>query len=576
MDEEIKELTDEVFNRTLKFLTFNPKCKAHGLVHNGRLSYALLMFTQWQEGRVPVDQSSEELFAYLIAQIQIDSKGLYLRPGTRVRENFSTDAIDIGILIDAFSEYSRKQSISPIDFKKVKSLVDTTLVFLVERSQIHNQRLWATLGLANFSMLSEVSSRDREKYQRLVFKSINNWMNTIHPDGFSPYFEKNPQLSGHSPYYHSRCVAFTLKALEIMNCPLTDYQKSQLSHAVNYMVLALSSSFERNGNLDSKRYYFLTGQEYPSLIFDLYVLENACKIGLINVNELPFEGDFLRNYLKKIITTLKDANSDKGNLNWQCDYMGVSYLAWISRIDFDYLSTLSKENDSRHPIRQPLSPVNQYSSLYKIQNPLGVDFHLITKKSPINFYGGGLQSGLSFFENFKGSLNLRSGGNLQYSRNLSLLQGFRLFAKNLKNDFKWLVLFFRQFLVLEHDLRKSKILLNSYKSYLTSHWKLSTQFDCNLQLDEFSDTGIRFKLNLCNLEGTVGLFLGYRTISVTNNGVVVSDNLMENAKQSNSSARLSLQINSIEYDLSKLDSKQAPHRESGFDVIKGVRLVLPH
>ena len=576
MDEEIKELTQEVFDRTLKFLTLNPRCKAHGLVHNGRLSYALLMFTHRQEGRDAIDQTSEELFAYLIAQIHNDSRGLYLKPGTRVRENFSTDAIDIGILIDAFSEYSRKKSISPIDFKKVKCLVDTTLVFLVEKSQIHNQRLWATLGLANFSMLSQVSSHDRQRYQKLVLKSINNWVSTIHSDGFSPYFEKNPQLSGHSPYYHSRCIAFTLKALEIMNCPLTDYQKSQLIHAVNYMVLALSSSFERNGNLDSKRYYFLTGQEYASLVFDLYVLEKACKIGLINANELPFEGGFLRNYLQKIITTLKYTNSDKGNLNWQCDYMGVSYLAWLSRIDFDYLSTLSKDNDSRHPNRQPLSPVNQYSSLYKFQNPLGVDFHLITKKSPINFYGGGLQSGLSFFENFNGSLNLRSGGNLHYSLNLSLLQGFRLFVKNLKNDFRWLVLFIRQFFVMEHNLRKSKILLISYKSYLTNHWKLSTQFDCNLQLDEFSDTGIRFKLNLCNLDGTVGLFLGYRTISLTSDGVIVSDNLIENAKQSISIARLSLQVNSVEYDISKLDSKQVPHGESGFDVIQGVRLVLAH
>jgi hypothetical protein len=534
------------------------------------------MLTQRQEGWVPEDQSSDQLLAYLIAQIHIDSKGLYLKPGTRVRENFSTDAIDIGILIDALSEYSKKKSISPIDFKKVKSLVDTTLVLLVEKSQIHNQRLWATLGLANFSMLNQVSNHDRERYQKLVFKSINDWLNTIHPDGFSPYFKKNPQLSGHSPYYHSRCIAFTLKTLEIMQFTLSGNQKSQLNHAVNYMVLALSSSFERNANLDSKRYYFLTGNESASLIFDLYVLEQACKIGLIDVNQLPFEEDFIRNYLQKIVTALKNADSDMGNLNWQCDYMGISYLAWLSRIDFDYLSTLDKDYFLKHHNRQPISPVSRDSSLYKIANPLGSDFHLIAKKSPINFYGGGLQTGLSFFDNFKGSLNLANGANLHYSCKVELLQGFRLFVKNLKNDFKWLILFIRQFFVLEHDLRKSKILFISYKSYLVNHWRLSTQFDCELQVDEISNTEIRFKLILCDLEGNFGQFLGYRTISVTHKGVLVSDNLVTNAKQSISRTRLKIQVNSKKYEVSKFNSKHFPHGERGFDVNKGVRLVWGH
>jgi hypothetical protein len=256
--------------------------------------------------------------------------------------------------------------------------------------------------------------------------------------------------------------------------------------------------------------------------------------------------------------------------------MGISYLAWLARIDFSYLTSNSQVNGSNPHEISLISPKKSDCSLYRIYNSKGGNIHFIAKKSPINFYGGGLQSGLSFTDDFDGTLNLEKGNDLHYSIRIGFRRGLLFYLKSLRRDSSWIILFGRQFFFKERSIKKALEFLTSYKSYVANYWKLSTQFDCKIEFDEFREGVFTYQLNLCDLNGRKEFSVGSRTVLVSNLGIQLSDNLMDWPDTLSKKDGLRLALNAQKHNPFDAKSPLNVNDRRGFEVKPGVSLLFTH
>jgi hypothetical protein len=495
----------------------------HKIQHTGRLGYALLISLISGE-EIGISKSDERrIFETLISNIVVNDTGPYLEPGNRKRRNYSTDAIDIGIAVDAMSLFMEKNGITETEFIQIKNLVDKKLVNLINVSNIHNQRLWATLGLAQFSNNALLNESDKNFYKNLSVKSIDRFLETVGSDGFSPYFDRDASLNGHSPYYHSRCLAFILHSFDLLGIRPNVTQLISIEKAYFYMSRSSNLDGTRNVLIDSKRYYFLEESDYFSLIFDLYVTKHPILQDL-KIPDMAQKSHLLTSLLLEKMTFNAQVDqrfSKKHSPGWQCNYMGISYLAWFARVKLNYCTA---EEDylvnSNH-----IDPISQSATLYTISHGANYKYHFIANKTPLNFHTGGITSGLILKGSKSSAFNLGEKNTVQYSHLQFTRKVIVFLNRLLKSDLRWILLFTSEFLFLSKSRVKTLTLANSIISYISCFFKSSTSFLTKVEVTEVTQNSLSHTLGFAALDGTCVMNFGTRKISVHRSGLEIVDTL---------------------------------------------------
>ena len=513
---------DSLLEFTYTYLTKFRYCSVHKLVHTGRYAYALTL-------GLSLGKSLEELqiiASFLISQLNFDSKLSRIYPGNAKRRNYSTDAIDIGICVDSISRYWVKFPPKKSDFRKISFLVENRLCRLAEKSSIPNQQLWAAVGLAQFSQLSLISASQSEKYKKICTVSVQSYLNSIASDGYSPYYSKNVYLDGHSPYYHARCLAFCLRIFDILELEFSEKEKVSIANSVNYMVRICDSKGDKNPLIDSKRYYFIESRENYSQVFEYYVLSHR------KIIDLKISGTtYLLNKIQLKLFGLTQelhANTNevlnKTQTSWQCDYMGLSYFAWLSFVE--NLQT----NSTRKSKVASINPPTSGASLYKISLSELTDFYLVAKKTPLGFATGGICSGIIISKGEKGSFLLNYKFPLHFSDSSMTLYSFKMLTLKLLNDFPIIRLLFRELVIDRKRFSSLKFLLQQLLIYCRESLKISTRFATHIDVEYLENGVLSHALYLCDINGKKCIHIGARFIELNRNGLSILDVLLPSHK----------------------------------------------
>jgi len=513
------QLLKNVFN----YLIDNQICKVHKIQHTGRLGYALLIsLTSGSE--IGTSKSiDKKLFKLLLTNVLKDTRGYFLSPGTRHRRNYSTDAIDIGIAVDVISLYMEKYNVTKKELDLLRDLVDTTLIELVQKSNINNQRLWATLGLAHFYKSAPLHSDQKSIYKKLILESIDTFLDSIADDGYSPYFEKNQSLNGHSPYYHSRCLAFTILSLELIGVSPGNKRLTKIKAAYLYMLRVSNLDATRNCLIDSKRYYFLGGEEYFSLIFDLYVTNHPIT-GRFADFSVERYSRILNNLILSTIDFSKFILSPASQLkssSWQCNYMGISYLAWLTRIN----ALTPKQLKYNKTDEVTVDPIALNASIYSCSYGDSYKYHFVSKKAPLNFHTGGKVSGIILSKCDSNPLNLRGLPPSHYSYIQVNRSNVRFITNILLRDIRWPKLFFYEFIIVNKFFDKFIRLCGSSVAFFIAGFKSTTSFNTNVEIVDIGSNFIVHVLAFSRLDGVSPQAFGIREISFTPEGVLVRDTI---------------------------------------------------
>jgi hypothetical protein len=513
------QLLKDVFN----YLVNNQICKVHKIQHTGRFGYALLIsLTSGSE--IGTSKSiDKKLFKLLLSNVLKDNRGYFLSPGTRHRRNYSTDAIDIGIAIDVLSLYLEKYKVSKKELNLLRNLVDTTLIELVQKSNISNQRLWATLGLAHFYKNAPIHLEQKIVYKKLILESIDTFLDSVADDGYSPYFGKNQSLNGHSPYYHSRCLAFTILSLELIGVNPGTKRLAKIRAAYLYMLRISNHDATRNSLIDSKRYYFLGGEEYFSLIFDLYVTNHPITQGFTNTSSEKYSKN-LNNLILSTIDFSKIILSSRSELkssNWQCNYMGISYLAWLTRINAP--TTRPFKHNKFDGVA--VDPITLNASIYSCSHGDSYKYHFVSKKAPLNLHTGGKVSGIILSNSDLNPFDMSGLPLSHYSYFQVNRSNVRFVTNMVVKDIKWLKLFFHEFMIVNKFFDKFLKLCKSLVSFFIAGFTYTTSFNTSVEILEIGSNFIVHVLAFSRLDGVSPQAFGIREITFAPEGILVRDTI---------------------------------------------------
>lgn len=237
MDDFSSQLSMESLRATIdcsaRYLHSMAICDEDNLAHNGRRAYS------WTLMRWLYEHKSEEEWLILMEDIASDlyptikrneTGSMVIFPGLHERRNYSSNAIDCGILVDAFHDYLE---VLPGKATVLRAKVDEVArSYLAKKlegdNRIHNQYLWAGTGLARW-LAANKNDRDASIYQGLLEKNLLKWLSYNEGDGYSPYKSDPlmPYQDAVTTYYHSRCLAFSWYILE--HCEI---QKSNFEDAL--------------------------------------------------------------------------------------------------------------------------------------------------------------------------------------------------------------------------------------------------------------------------------------------------------------------------------------------------------
>lgn len=428
----------------------------------------------------------------------------FIYPGSNERRNYSTNAIDNGIFLDSICSKYTTEEIKELQLKPILDniAINYCAKKIKGKMQVPNQILWSANGLSKWQKKYNIN-----KYDNILIKIIDIFFSAIDNSGQVDYSfnESNKGLRGPSTYYHSRCIAFIIDILIDLD-KLSDYKKK-----IYLLVLGLVRQYNNKGyknlSIETKRYYFHQNFEIDSFPYDLYVFSVYSK-------NFDNSFDFLANRALKFFID-NFSLERKGNFkNWQCNHVRLSHMAWICKVDNNYLEKISKISSKKHTYK---IPVTENQSIIPI-NINGSIYHFLAKKAPLNLFSGGKESGLLFEEiginNFF-KLNFTDYQVFYFKKlpflTINELKHFIYHSIDWifhKKDFKqFLHLFFFQFL--------GTIFFKSV---------LRTSFT-NLIDYEFENNQIKYPLFLSNFDGSYKEEIGFRTISIKEDKLKILDEL---------------------------------------------------
>ncbi|MDA7569927.1 hypothetical protein N8699_00945 [Flavobacteriaceae bacterium] len=474
-------------------------CAEDNIIHLGRSLYSFYFQEYFNE------KKDLNLIRLVKENFKLEENIPLIFPGSIKRRNYSTNAIDNGIFLDSICSNFTIEEIEELKLKPILDEIATNYCAKKIEGKMHvpNQILWSANGLSKWQKKYNIN-----KYDNLLKKVIDNFFSAMDNSGQVDYSfnNSNKGLRGPSTYYHSRCIAFIFDILIDLGI-LKDFKKK-----IELLVLGLVRQYNHKGyknlSIETKRYYFHQFYEIDSFPYDLYVFSIYSK-------NFDNSFDFLANRAFKFFIDNFSLERNGKFKNWQCNHVRLSHMAWICKIDKDYLDKISKISFTKKhtynvPIaeKQTLIPLNVNGSIY----------HFLTKKAPLNLFSGGKESGIL-------SVDLKVNNFFK----LNYLDYQVLYLKKLPlltiKELKHFIYHSIDWIFYKKDL-KQFLYLFYYQFLGTIFFKsiLRTSF-ANIINYKLENNQIKYSLVLSNFDGTYKEEIGYRTITIKPDKLKILDEL---------------------------------------------------
>lgn len=512
---------ENLINGATNYLLNNLSCDEDRLIHRGRLT-AVWQMMAWlnerQYSEIDFKTKVNQMLTVYQSNLGTNKNGDFvIDPGSNVRRNYSTNAIDVGILLDSYFSLS-KITQTPYELTNNINNIATTYAFnkLKKPTLTHNQYLWLCSG---FSMWL-ANSNATEKYfvtgKDLVIKSIDLFISHS-VNGYSPYSSDHSDLRQITTYYHSRCIAFliySLKNLKVESAIYDDFIRSSAA--------ILGSMYTEYGyknlSLETKRYYFQGGYECGSAPYDLYVFYQ-----LFVMTE---EEKWLQISHLALNRYLRCQNVDGGinsvehsyNYDWQCKTMRTTHISWLTKIpDWFYSKTFKSDISSM----AFLDDFNYQGNFFKIVSK-NISLHFLEEKSPITPLNGQRAVGLIPNE-VKSITNLFIRYPFEYR---SISPHFQRFSPRELSLLKRSFLHFVDVLVFKRQFKKGLLFFktNIVSFVLAKFFVKSTVFLLKISDLNKDEKIITHRLSLSRLDGTDIVDVGNRKI-IFNDQLIVWDEI---------------------------------------------------
>ncbi|MCK9223609.1 MAG: hypothetical protein M0R46_03475 [Candidatus Muirbacterium halophilum] len=488
-----------ILNEYIIFFEINRFCQEDKLSHNGRLCYYWTICNFLKKN---TDFESIE-FNNISKQIFLNIKknkfgDTIIFPGLENRKNYSTNSIDCGIFLDSFFDY-----IEYSDKKEYLNLADKVFEeYAIKKisadNLLHNQNLWLLAGISRY-----IKERDKiSEYKLLVKKKLDEWFLNINSDGSFSYYGKysNKGLSGISPYYHSRCTAFSWYIIKNLGLDVEEYIV-KLKKTTEFLCIMYRDDLKKEICLESKRYYFNSEFEFGSLPYDLYCFYKMYDYTKDLIWKKRFSIIFNK-FIKSNYFQEKD--------NWQCDIMRCSHGAWLCRIPYDFYKSLEKYEDKEFSLFE-LNYKNDFIKSFFINFK---KYFVILKKTSINPISGGRVCGLVLYSEKLNINDISYRYCLHYYKKGFFISNFKYLIDDMKGEMKNIIyaIFDSFFHKKRFRLAYIQLKLNFFSYIRTLFTTFSSEFVLNLNIIEENQNSITYFIEICDIKGNNKKVIGERKI----------------------------------------------------------------
>ena len=487
--------------KAAEYLYQEDVCSEDKIRHNGRRSYlwSLLLWLDKNNVSGPWKEMSLKSLEQISSFIKKNPTGMtVIFPGLHHRYNYSTNAIDCGILMDSFfdlkkivpEEISEKEEL----FNKVAEEYLSSKIGSLKGS--HNRYLWAGTGLARWV----AENREHEKspdYIKSLQVAIDNWLGVNDDFGFHPYTSDEVFLNGITTYYHSRCLAFVFYIKELI--PEIRVDEEALLKAGQFLARMYKPTGVKELRLDTKRYYFTGDYEVGSHSFDIYVFWKLHSLTnddfWLDIASISWQ----RLYEGQSVTGAINSCKGDNNYDWQCPLMRTGHVAWLTKISNNFLEKIDYRN-----VKLLIAP-NWFFDQNNIKNRLLIIgsksnwHHFVVKKSKLNGFNGQDHIGLIGLPIYKKLANPFKSG---------------ISTKLLKTNLVFIFLHCKDILFNKRDPLKS--LKFFYKYFLKFAYQFffikSSNFLLEVENIQLSDNNLKHDLLVSDASGKRKIKIGERFI----------------------------------------------------------------
>jgi hypothetical protein len=261
-------------------------------------------------------------------------------PGSMDRRTEANNVIEGGACADGLVCFleSFRERIPDDERARIEDAVfkhcDSYLTRAAPGKEITNQRLWGASGLASgYRYFGEASWKDALR------ASLENSFAEQTSDGafyyHSKYLEAGVDVGiwDVTCYYHSRCLAFSMQALEAIG--LTDEYLGRLKKGVDFLVGMYHPDGVKNLSLETKRWYWEYARyEVNSNAYDVYAL--------VKGSQLTGDPVYLRFARKALDRVLEHQVPGGGIVSYhgrqrdqECRIMSNGHFAWVVKVIHD-------------------------------------------------------------------------------------------------------------------------------------------------------------------------------------------------------------------------------------------------
>ena len=533
---EIQEKIDYIIGKSEKYISSNLYCKEDRVFHRGRNSYLwTILYYLYKKDKDPYifSKVKNSLENYKKCFSKNENEDLILLPGLEDRGNYSTNAIDCGIFLDALNDIRKIIEIPKyLDDASRDIFFNYAFNKLKNRSPIHNQYLWLLSGFSR--SISYFCLKDKKKYENFVLEIINSFYENNDEFGFCVYSDLSDDLKHITTYYHSRCLAFASYSLENIS-----YSNPFLEDKFYKGALFLAKMFKRDGikslSLESKRYYFHNEYELASIPYDLYVFEKAYFLSKEEIWLDLAERSINHLYSKHKKDFVKAYLNTEEFCDWQCNIMRTSHVAWITRLSNKFLLKLDSHVRINKNYKQKLN-IQKFINKYENNNKSSLlvksndknNYQFLPTKSPISSLYGQRSIGLQPTKHMPVS-NLFIIYPFEYRTISFNLINF----KSLLDDFKNIKATFLQIkdtIIRKWDLKKA---LEIFKFHIISYFFvrytfLSSSFPLHVSNLDNLNTSTSHDIEVANVKGLNKKNIGYRKIFFKEDILCVADFIFSN------------------------------------------------
>ena len=515
-----------------RYLAREAVCVEDQVSHNGRRAYVWTLLRWLHEHDVPEEsaQHPTSVSKQLLDSFFRNEHGaLVIYPGIHGPRNYSTNAIDCGIFVDAFHDYATLwPEAARAHLGSIEEVVRTYLIPKISSpTLIHNQYLWAATGLARWLRFNHGSVPDAVPLRELLESTLDTWLTFNRADGSASYSstKRGGSAEGVTTYYHSRCLAFAWYILEHADIDRPDIE-ARLLQGGQFLAKMILADGTKQLCLETKRYYFTGTFEAGSLPYDIYVYSKAYeRTGDKNWQTLA-QRSF--RWIQRSQRSDGALQSHPGrSLDWQCDTMRTGHLAWLTRVAASSLAVLHDSELAAVPNPGRLSTPCSSSSIQVVG--YGMTWtHFVSHKSPLDGHAGQRASGL-ILDRVINVNDITAPLALQYRFRANWCATIPSVAPNVVADLKHSILHARDCLLFKRNAPQAWAFIrdNLWGWFRTAIGVVSTEFCCDIEGLSLGKDQISHDLHACDVKGKNKRRIGHRIIDWSEKGLRVRDDLTD-------------------------------------------------